>query len=1356
MHNPNHSRSWFHFILISLLVALALGISLPVTAQEATEEPEAVEIEPQVEDSGETQDEEPATEAPTDIPTTEAPTTEPTIEIPTEAPTTEPTAEIPTEAPTEPTVEIPTEAPTEEPATEIPVESPTDETLLPTDAPTDEPVITVPPVFNTDLSAVFEATAGVPFTLSFSVSDETGAVTLAADTGATVGAVALDVAAPVESEAPFNTTATFTYVAPADYSGADTFLLTATDADGLSISALVVVNVTLPPTVEVTLDATATSTPTATPTDIPLEDYEELLVKYDPNATEGEIQAIIASLNGIEVDRIPQIGTLVVKVPPQSSRPNDAMAALQSAGIAAPAGVSAVERNGYIELLYEPNDPYYQNNAQRALGRDIAQTTGSIDAARAWSVATNRGSGVVIAVIDSGVQLNHADLKNQLVTGWDFFDDDTTPNDTIGHGTQVAGIIAAQGNNGIGMAGVAFNAKIMPLKVCDIIDDDGSFVYGCPYSYVAGAIVHAVDNGAKVVNLSLGGTSADSEVIRAAVDYAVTRNVTVIAAAGNTGDASLVYPAAFPNVISVGAHDPVSGTIADFSTRNNRVDFSAPGTNILSTTIGNSYIDQELDGTSFAAAHVSGIAALLISQGVANTPALVEDALICGATDAGDPGRDDAYGYGRVNANFSMDWNGNSADCHVTVANDSIQGSILVNSLAFSYTQQITDRNATEHASDPDICGEERQQTVWFRFRPSAAGFYQFNTYGSTYDTAIGVFQGNGSALSEIACTEGKQVVAELVNGFTYYIAVGTIGAEVETETLRFGAASTIIVPNQNAQENSTAISYSGTWALTALTGASGGKVMQTTDLNAGFSFAFRGMEFNYVRTVGPGRGRVYVTINGTPFDADPSTVDIDPIDNRGAITRPNSVFAGISIPGAQSGQWNLVEFKIDPTTPGLVDLDRIIVRDFDGSSTLNVITTKTDNATANTYRWGAGWNSGQGSVPANYGAINNKVRVTNAAGTTVTFRVQGNAIRIFRVVGPDEGDMEVIVDNGAPIFVNNTAGTAKVRPVTLVGFATTQHVVTIRTLEAKRFRFDAAQGLSLGILPNNRNIDDRDTRLVFNGVFSNQNNITGAVSQTTRTLNSGTEMVFQFKSNDICIRYRTKSGGGSIMLEIDDTRIDMNGVDANRVLDPTNSVLSTNAGGSQFRLWCLRANGDQILANQLHVATLTATGGQVIIDYVRPQVYQALTPARGVVNETDAAFIFSNKAAWTTVSGVPAQSLGGYRPQGGAYYEAADVADNGQTITFFMNGTGFLLYTVVDQSMGCFDVNIDDDPTVYVRPGGIGVRRAPMAFGFTGLEPGIHRVELKVNRQCIGHPDAPPSGFIGGGVIFDAVRVFP
>jgi len=277
------------------------------------------------------------------------------------------------------------------------------------------------------------------------------------------------------------------------------------------------------------------------------------------------------------------------------------------------------------------NDPKYRPPSGSALPGQWGLE--QIKGPTAWD--TTRGSGVLVAVIDTGVDSSHEDLAANLdmSRAANFVEKDKTPFDDFGHGTHVAGIIGAVANNGVGIAGVAPEVKIMPIRVLGV---DG----GTTAALIQG-IDHAIAKGAKVINLSLGSSQA-SRAEQEAINRAIARKVTVVAAAGNEALSGnpLNYPAALSGVISVGAlgRIPVNGQMilarAEYSCFNPHVTISAPGSDILSTVpsqLGNAPARggayAYASGTSMAAPMVSGVAAMILARHPDWSPAQVLAAL---------------------------------------------------------------------------------------------------------------------------------------------------------------------------------------------------------------------------------------------------------------------------------------------------------------------------------------------------------------------------------------------------------------------------------------------------------------------------------------------------------------------------------------------------------------------------------------------------------------------------------------------------------------------------------------------------------------------------------------------------------
>lgn len=259
-----------------------------------------------------------------------------------------------------------------------------------------------------------------------------------------------------------------------------------------------------------------------------------------------------------------------------------------------------------------------------------------------WNLS--KGSqDVVVAVIDTGVQLDHPDLEGRLVEGYNVIDPSSPPDDDVGHGTHVAGIIAAQVNNEEGVAGMTWYTRIMPIKA---LDSTGA---GSAYA-VAEGVIWAADHGAQVINMSLGNY-AQAQFLHDAIKYAVEKGVVVVAASGNDNTDRPGYPAAYPEVIAVAATDE-GGKKAAYSNYGDYIDVAAPGTSIASTYPGGRYA--ALSGTSMACPHVAALASLIKAANPGLSPQEVAEILRSTARDLGETGKDPYFGYGEINVQSAL------------------------------------------------------------------------------------------------------------------------------------------------------------------------------------------------------------------------------------------------------------------------------------------------------------------------------------------------------------------------------------------------------------------------------------------------------------------------------------------------------------------------------------------------------------------------------------------------------------------------------------------------------------------------------------------------------------------------------
>jgi thermitase len=355
----------------------------------------------------------------------------------------------------------------------------------------------------------------------------------------------------------------------------------------------------------------------------PVSDFssQQILVKFKPGTSLSKAAEIHRQSGGQVKETIPGIGVQVVTVPKGQAK--EKVKAYSSNP-----KVTYAEPNYIAQSLAEPDDSYFtaQWNMQK------------VRAPGAWDVTTG-SPNVIIAILDTGVDLDHPDLANKIVSNINFSDSPTV-DDVYGHGTHVAGIAAATTNNGVGVVGLGYSATIMNVKV---LGDTGSGFY----SWIASGIIWAADNGADVISMSLGGSSASS-ILEDAINYAWSKGVVVVAAAGNNGNMVPVYPAYYANCIAVAATD-ASDARPLWSNYGDWVDVAAPGSGILSTFKNDNYV--YMSGTSMATPHVAGLAALVFTtvsdtNGDGKLDDEVRSRIEATCDDIGVSG----IGYGRINA----------------------------------------------------------------------------------------------------------------------------------------------------------------------------------------------------------------------------------------------------------------------------------------------------------------------------------------------------------------------------------------------------------------------------------------------------------------------------------------------------------------------------------------------------------------------------------------------------------------------------------------------------------------------------------------------------------------------------------
>lgn len=354
----------------------------------------------------------------------------------------------------------------------------------------------------------------------------------------------------------------------------------------------------------------------------------QFVVKFKPGLAAAERASVAKGMGAALVDRVAALDLEVLEFPALQRNASPEAAEKQLNALKQNPNVEFAEPNFIYETTFTPNDPGYAQ--QWAWSK--------IQAPQAWDV-TQGSSSAVIAIVDTGVQRNHPDLDAKIVAGYDYVDNDAAPDDGNGHGTHVAGTSAAETNNSTGGAGTCPLCKVMPVRV---LDNNGSGTL----ANVANGITWAADNGAKVINMSLGG-SGGSTTLENAVNYAWNKGVFLACAAGNENTSSPSYPAYYSNCFAVASTNS-SDARSSFSNYGSWVEVAAPGEQIYSTWLNSGY--NTISGTSMATPHVAGLAGLLSSQGLTN--AQIRDRICTSADDIAGTGT--YWTCGRINANSAV------------------------------------------------------------------------------------------------------------------------------------------------------------------------------------------------------------------------------------------------------------------------------------------------------------------------------------------------------------------------------------------------------------------------------------------------------------------------------------------------------------------------------------------------------------------------------------------------------------------------------------------------------------------------------------------------------------------------------
>ena len=561
-------------------------------------------------------------------------------------------------------------------------------------------------------------------------------------------------------------------------------------------------------------------------------------MKFKPGVSDQRITAINLRHATSVLYTSAYAGFRLISVPPDKTVPE--MVALYSRD----PNVEYAEPNYIVHAHWAPNDEYYP--LQWHLDNPVY---GGINMEAAWDIETGDPS-VVVAVIDTGVAYEDymdyylaPDLaQTSFVPGYDFVNNDIHPNDDHSHGTHVAGTIAQSTNNGIGVAGVAFGSSIMPIKVLDG-NGDGTI------ADEADGILWATDHGADVINLSLGGL-AYSTAVENAVAYAYNHGVTIVASAGNEGAEPNrpMYPAAYDDyVIAVGAtrYDEAR---APYSNTGSYLDLTAPGGDRNEDQNDDGYADGVLqqtfnritkdasdfgywffEGTSMSAPHVSGVAALLISQGTAITPDDVRQALQSTAEDQGTLGWDEEYGWGIVDAYAALMWTppyavemtATPAEQTVTTGEDAV------------YTVTIENTGTTDDTYDLEVSANEADFGELSQATVAVAA-------GASTDVDLTIRDSTeGSYLTTVeAVSRGNPTVSDDATVTTYVIA-GVQATRDLPEEANTGETFTVSIDIVNLQFGQLVETLPGSFTYVSCAPGDGMEGVSSSEVEGVVTFTF-------------------------------------------------------------------------------------------------------------------------------------------------------------------------------------------------------------------------------------------------------------------------------------------------------------------------------------------------------------------------------------------------------------------------------------------------------------------------------------------------------------------------------------
>jgi thermitase len=504
-----------------------------------------------------------------------------------------------------------------------------------------------------------------------------------------------------------------------------------------------------------------------------------VLVQPRPGLPVAELDRIVQQHGGRRTGVIRRINVHIVALPPQAN----ALAVVEA--LRRNPHLKFVEVDGQLPPALYPNDPQYAS----------AWHLPKIGAPSAWDAA--QGSGVTIAVLDSGIDTSHPDLQSRLVAGWNFYDGNADVGDVFGHGTAVAGIAAAAGNNGSGVASVSFGSKIMPLRVTDP-SGNGYF------SLMAAALVHAADNGARVANLSFLGVSL-SDAVDSAAQYMRSKGGVVVVSGGSRPE--LRNDPVRSSLTVVAGTDTLDGWAS--SSWGDYVDVAAPGISIWTTKVGGAY--GTVAGTSASSPIVAGVYALMMSARPDLPAGTLDEILFSTAQDLGSAGFDQYFGNGRVNAAGAV------SKARQTTAGDTTPPSVAITAPAggtvsglFAVDVTASDNVGVAYVelyANDALVSSDSSAPYGFTFDTSAYSDGQLRLRARAYDVA-----GNAASSSEVAVAIGNDAsppTVSIVSPANGAVVSGSVTVNVAASDDQRVAKIELIIDGQPvAQSYGSSLSY--------------------------------------------------------------------------------------------------------------------------------------------------------------------------------------------------------------------------------------------------------------------------------------------------------------------------------------------------------------------------------------------------------------------------------------------------------------------------------------------------------------------------------------------------------------------